>query len=327
MSRGSKKHTLLLIISALLIIVGLALSIASYSKPEQLTKTTLLYNEFRESDFQIYLHFLPNEIYPSDYITFSTGVPIYASLVNEIVVNQTEKLSGGSFSGNATYTIALVHPDGWTKNYYLSSMNVTGMSSFSKTFVLNLSEVTSYMDYLSRQAGLRLTSYNISISSSGPAEILIGGYRATSVFSHELVIKVDLSRNRIEIGTPLHYSANISKTNSTIIQNSISGMSVSTARTLSILISIAGTASLFLYVAVRESRASSEQEKFEKKYGSIIIKGSTQNPLCTSTRIELKDPEELVKASKILERPIVAGSEGEYIVNDRDICYVYKFLD
>ena len=318
----------LLVVSLILIGLGLCLGVISLTSEPYSFREVLLYSLTETSRYSIEAYTIPNDIYEDIAVPLSPEKTVYLHLVREILVNHTYEISKGSFSGIYNVTVELVHPDGWSKKYSNFSIPLSRESRVEKSIVLNISDIVSLMDKLCKQASVKLTDFDIVITSSVDPYIFIDSYtRDESPLTHTITICVSIARNRVEVRGDLSLTSVIEEKRSIREPLYVFGLTVEALRVIASSTTVSGVIGLIAYIVLyTRSRKLDIIRDFESKYSELIVESRKIIGRTSSTKIEVSSLEELVKTARLLEKPIVkitSGNNCTYMVVDKDITYVF----
>lgn len=318
--------TVLLFIVVCITFLGGLLGFLAYGREPYTTVQETLYSYTKSSKYSVWFYLKPNEIYDQSTIPAESGTPIYLSLVEGIGIDYSYRVDNVKTDGVLRIAVLLRHPDGWEKKYreYVDSFRNTTVH----TITINLSDVITYMDTLCRQIGLRLTSFNISITSYIASRVYVGSAVRDDSFTHTITIVVDLGRNRVNVVGRLAHIVPIEEKRSVYVKQKLFGLDVENLRSISVLMSSIGVVSIgaLALIRVRITTPRDVLKDFESKYRNIIVSASRVPPISNRV-IYISKPEEIVKISRLLEKPIIKYTEQNsntvlYMVVDRDIIYI-----
>ncbi len=319
------------IASLILIGVGVFIALGAFTRDPYIVSEKTLYRITRDSNINLTFLLEPNEIYDTEILQPSDSIPIYLSLVRLLVVNYTYSLSQGSARGDIKISVLLVHPDGWAKRYYEAPINI-GSRSASTELRLNLSSMAEFMVRLSKQVAAKQDMFTLRISVSGDTIISYQQFSRRDLLSQTVDLGVLIGYNKVEIsGNQSLRSVFEEKSRSTEIAR-LMGMSVEAARNLSIALTSGGIALTLISVILRNTarRPEKPEEILESRYSQAIIEinGSEKSNTKYKNVIYIDKPEELIKLSRILEKPVLkecyVDEKCEYYIVDQDVAYILK---
>lgn len=322
---------LLAIASMILIGVGAFIALGAFTREPYIVNERTLYKITRMSDLNLTFLLEPNEIYEKNVIQPNESLPIYLSLVRLLIVNYTYALSQGSASGGIMISVLLIHPDGWAKRYYEIPINIDSRSA-SRVFQLNISSITGLMMNLSRQVMAKQDMFIIRIVASGNTTISYQQYVRKDLLSHSLELKVLVGYNKIEFSGNQSIQSVFEEKGRSVEVARLMGMSVETARSISLALTSGGAVLLMFSIILRSAarRPERPEEILESRYSQAIVEVNSPKGYGSIYKniVYIERPEELVKLSRILEKPILKECYGarrcEYYIADRDIVYTLK---
>ncbi|HWQ16618.1 MAG TPA: DUF5305 family protein [Sulfolobales archaeon] len=321
----------LAIASIALIGIGAFMALGAFTREPYIVNEKTLYRITRVSELNLTFVLEPNEIYERDVIQPDGSIPIYLSLVRLLIVNYTYSLNQGTASGGMRINVLLIHPDGWVKRYYEIPINIDSRAA-SREFNLNLSDIVELMTRLSKQVMAKQDMFTLRIAVSGDTTILYEQYQRRDPLSHIMDLTVLVGYNKIEISGNQSMRSTFEEKNRSIETARLMGMSVEDARSISLALTTGGVALTLVSIIVRSSARKPErpEEILESRYSQAIVEVSSLNKHGGKHRniIYIEKPEELIKLSKILEKPVLkecydAGRCDYYIV-DQDTAFMLK---
>lgn len=329
--------SLYIMIASLVVIgIGAFIALGAFTREPYIVSERTIYRIDRVSDLNLTFLLEPNEIYETEILhpRSDETIPIYLSLVRILVVNYTYTLSQGSASGNIKISVLLLHPDGWVKKYYEIPISI-GSSSASTAFQLNLSNITDLMARLSKQVMANQDMYTIRIAVSGDIDVSYQQYSKRDLLSHSIDLNVLVSRNKIELSGNQSLQNTFEERSKSIEVAKLMGMSVDTARSVSLAVTSGGLAIMLFSIILRSTMKKPEkpEEILEKRYSQVIVEVSAQMTHGNKYKyaIYIDKPEELIKLSRILEKPVLKEcyevGRCEYYIADQDTAYILRTSD
>jgi len=322
----------LIIASLALIAIGSFIAVGAFTREPYVVLERTLYRVERASLFNLTFLLHPNEIYEAEALTPApNSTPIYISLVREMVVNYTYTVSQGTARGRVAISVILAHPDGWSKKYLEVPVEISSGRA-STTLSLNLTGLVELMARLSKQVMARSDTFTMRLVASIDTTIYLQQYSIRDQWVHTLELPVLVGYNRVEFSGG-HISARTFEEKSrTSTPATIMGTTVENARSISIAISTAGVSLLASAALARLAikRPSKPGEILERRYGQLIVEVGNSTATLKGHRnvIYIEKPEELVKLSRALEKPIlkecVGGDTCEYYIVDQDVKYTLR---
>jgi len=320
---------LILLIAALsMAVVGGVFGVSAYMREPYVVSQELLYRYSKVSRYDIYFYMKPNNIYETPIVVAESGLPIYLSLVNGVNVSYSYRVDGVRSSGSIRMAVFLRHPDGWSRKYLEKTLNFTG--SATSSLYINISDAVSTMDVLCKQVGLRLTAFSITIATYIEGTVHIGSISRRDPYNHSIAIAIDLGRNRIALeGTP-SITVPVEEKRNVYIKQSILGMDIETLRILSTSMASAGVIATAILAIARAKLSTRDPLKdFESRYQQIIVTASRIPMEGGSKTVYIRNPNELIKVARLLEKPIIKYVDGSnsqpiYMVIDRDTTYILE---
>ncbi|MET1160483.1 MAG: DUF5305 family protein [Thermoprotei archaeon] len=319
---------ILLVTAITLTTIGLVFSVLSLTREPYVSEEVVLYKTRLSSNYWVGFLLFPNDLFEKPIIQALPNKPMYLHLVREIFINHTYSVSSGVLTGTYNLTITLVHPDGWGKVYELYSISVSGNRTIKKDIVLNTSQIIEFMNHLCKQASIRLTEFDIKVTSILDPVLTIDSYtKKLSQITHNVTIHVDVSSNRLLVRGELLRSINIEEKKSINKPQYILGLPIGLTRIVSPLITTVGISCLLGYTLLYIRQRSRDIIKdFESKYSELIVESKTIRGSTGRVKVLVSNPEELVKIARLLEKPIlklVSGEEYSYVVIDSETVYTY----
>ncbi|MEB3859585.1 MAG: DUF5305 domain-containing protein [Desulfurococcales archaeon] len=320
-------HRLLFSASIALVAFAALLGIGAFSSQPYKTVEEVSFRATASSRFNVYFSLEPNEIYEKESIGPGSGLPVYLSLVREAVVEYTYSINRPPSGGSYRLAVILEHPDGWAKVYEVREGNLSGAQRVSEKLSLKVPLVVDYMDNLSSLVGASKLGYTVRIVSTVSPELGIGDPSGAALV-HEVSLSIDKARNRITINGNTTKSMVIEELEERPVRVFIAGMDVGTARVVSALLGGSGALSLLVsaWIHVSNRGRETEAEKLERKYRGLIISSTSVFEPGKTRIMEIASADELVKAARLLERPIIKlswnGKDTVYLVADKDVVYM-----
>ncbi|MEM4485134.1 MAG: DUF5305 family protein [Sulfolobales archaeon] len=316
--------------SIILIGVGVFIAFGAFAKEPYTVSERTLYRITRNSEFNLTFLLEPNEIYEENAIQLGGSTSVYLSLVRMLVVNYTYLVSQGSANGVINISVLLVHPEGWSKRYFETSIRVNGSSSASKLFQLNMSDVVDLMTRLSKQVKARYDTFTIRISATADMILSYQQYAREDMLSHSVDLNVLVGYNQIKFSGNQSMQ-NVFEEKKKIVEIvRLMGVDVDTARGISLLLASGGVALMLVSIYLRRSIKKPErpEEILESRYSQAIVEISNPRGHVGRSIVYVEKPEELIKLSRLLERPVLkecySDNMCEYYIVDRDIVYMLK---
>ncbi|PWV37337.1 MAG: hypothetical protein DJ555_02685 [Desulfurococcaceae archaeon] len=322
---------LLAIASIILIGVGAFIAVGAFTREPYIVSEKTLYRITRVSELNLTFVLEPNEIYEGEVIQPDSSIPIYLSLVRLLMVNYTYSLSQGVASGGMRVNVLLIHPDGWVKKYYETPIN-TDSRSVSKVFSLNLSDATELMIKLSKQVKAKQDMFTLRIVVDGDITISHQQYARRDSLSHALDLKVLVGYNKIEISGNQSMRSVFEEKSKSVETARLMGMSVDSARGVSLALTTGGVTLTLVSIVLRVNARKPErpEEILESRYSQAIVEVSSINMHSGNYRniVYIEKPEELIKLSKILEKPVLKEcydtKKCDYYIMDQDTAFMLK---
>lgn len=313
-------------------VVGAMLGFYAYSREPYIEVEKPLYRYVRESAYSIQIALKPNRVYGTQTLQLEEGktLPIYLNLVDNISISYSFSVENANTTGTLQLLVLLKHPHGWSVKYIELMDDFANKAS--QTLSIDLDEAIAYMEDLCREVGLKLTVFNISIVSFFSGKVRVGSVTRSDSFVHGVSLLADLSRNRIEFSGPLSQKAPVEEKRTVYIQQTIFGIGVDMLRIASPIITSVGAVATAVLAIVRLRISPRDPVKdFESKYRALIVSASHVQGAGNRV-VKVSSPEEIVKTSRLLEKPIIkhveagGGNPGKvaYMVIDRDATYVYE---
>jgi len=318
-----------IVTTALLIAIAVTLAsgiigVYAYMREPYIAKQITLYRYTKVSSYQIDFYMKPSNIYGDIIVSAESKTPIYLNLVNGINISYIYRVDNAKTAGTLRTVILLYHPDGWSKKYLDESIEF-----FEKALAniyIDMNSTVKTMDNLCKEVGLRLSTFNIVINTYIDSKTEIGSITKIDPYNHTITLKVDLTRNRIDVAGNLLLTTPIEEKKTIYEKQYIFGVDVEgmrTASTISIASGAIATATL-LIIKTRFTGKEDPLKKFESRYRDIIVE--VKNIPEKSTLIYVSKPEELVKIARLLETPIhrvVDNNTVRYYVIAEDKVYTF----
>ncbi|MEM1611114.1 MAG: DUF5305 family protein [Sulfolobales archaeon] len=322
----------MLIASITMLSVGVFIAAGAFTRDPYVVSERTIYRVERISTFNLTFYLLPNEIYEEEILSpIPNSTPIYLSLVRELLINYTYVISQGSARGVIRISVLLIHPDGWSKRYLEIPIDVSSNRA-SESFSINLTGASELMTRLSKQVMARSDSYVIRISANIDTTLSIQQYSRRDLEVHSIELPVYIGYNKVDISGNLTSGRTFEDRERNIITAMVMGMPVGVARNISLGLTIAGVSLLAISIAFRSlaTRARKPEEILERRFSQLIVEvGNSRLPLKGGKNIVyIEKPEELVKLSRMLEKPILreclSREKCEYYIVDQDVTYMLR---
>lgn len=328
----NKKRFVLLVIMIIalcMLFVGGLFTVFAYTKKPYTIVQNVLYSYTKNSRFSVQFILKPNQLYDTPMLSAEDNLPIYLNLVNSIIFDYRYRVDDLKASGILQIVVLLKHPDGWSKKYLESRTNFS--DSALHRFELNMHDIVNYMENICGQVGAKLTVFNISVISYVMGEVYLDSNVHLDSFTHTVTLTVDLVKNRISVADPLVQTLSVEEKKDTYIAQTLFGLSIEDLRVTSVFLSFTGAmlAGVSIFTWFRISGKDPLRE-FESRYRDIIVSASKIPPLNEKNIVYLSKPEEIVKISRLLEKPIVKYVEQDndsdrvlYTVFDKESAYIF----
>ena len=322
-------YTSLLIASLIMVSLAGVIGYATFTRKPYVVKEYTLFSVRRRSEYSLKFLLAPNEVFGEE-LSYDPKIPIYLSIVKFIHINYSLDYENATASGNLNITINVVHPDGWSKTYLLTSKSFNNTSHIIGELKLNLSRLQMFMNNLTSELGLKPSLFDVIVDTSVKSRLKVGSRVVIDPFTHSITLTIDTRNNRVTVKGNLSKSDIISRKISKTEEVNIVGFKVNTLRLVSIILAIVGISSLTISTfMLMRLRSFSIVEKFERKYSDILVTTDSMPKGSNVTKISLSSLEELAKLARLLERPILKlqpsnGGELQYFIVDRDVVYVVK---
>ncbi|MEM4514222.1 MAG: DUF5305 family protein [Ignisphaera sp.] len=332
MVNKNKKPVFLLILTFIaLIILSIStfLVVFTYIREPYTTLEKTLYSYTKDSRFLIRFILKPNQVYDSPMLSAEDNIPIYLNLVNSIVLDYRYLINNLKTSGNLHVVVFLQHPDGWSKKYLENRINFSDIALHKVE--LSIHDIIDYMENICKQIGVKLSVFNISITSYVMSKVYLGSNEYPDSLTHTVTLILDLIRNRVSVAGPLTQSLVVEEKTKLYIAQTLFGLSIENLRiTSAFLLAIGGIligVSAFVWFRFPDKDPVKE---FESKYQSIIVSASRIPSLSGKNVIYLTKLEEIIKISRLLEKPIIKYIERDnnqnrilYTVLDKESVYFF----
>ena len=311
----------LLIAMAITLLSGV-IGVYSYMREPYRAMQITLYSYTKVSRYQVNFYMKPNNIYGDIVISADTKIPIYLNLVNDINISYIYRAINAKTYGTLRTVILLLHPDGWSKKYF---DNFTEFSEKAATNIyIDLNSTIKTMDSLCKEAGLRLSTFSIVITTYIDAKTEIGSVTKVDTYNHSITLGIDLTRNRIDVAGNLQLTTPVEEKKTLYEKQEVFGVDIESARISSTIATALGSIATATLLVTKARIAEKENplKRFESRYRNIIIE--VKNMPEKLTLIQVSKPEELAKIARLLETPIhkvVNDSTVKYYVIDKDKIY------
>lgn len=318
-----------LIASIVLIVLAGVVGSYAYSREPYIVEDYVAARADAVSEYGITFELAPNDIYGTTLSYDGKKLPVYLSLLRNVVVRHSFRLLYGHASGNYSLEITLVHPDGWSKVFSQTSRAFSGEPALSSVAQLNITETRLLMESLAKQAGTRLTAYNINITAKISYTATVGSEKRGDSIAHTVILNLDISRGLAEVRGGLKENKPIIIPGRRAVPVVLAGFTVDTLRTTVPVLGLAGVVllSAYTYLSVKTEKTPSIAE-LERKYRDILVEGAAPPEFSSMDVVVLKNIEELVKVARILEKPVVKASSGldkvVYYIVDKKTVYVVE---
>lgn len=325
---GILTYTTLFASIVLLVLAGVLGSYA-FSRDPYIVEDVVVARADAVSEYGIAFLLSPNEIYGTVLAYEGKPVPVYLALAREVLLKHTFRLSYGTASGNYSLRVYVAHPDGWTKEIRSAADSFSARPTVSLSERLNVTELRSFVEGLSRQAGIRLASYSIVVVAKVDYSVALGPHVRRGSVEHRVDLEVDQTRGWIAVRGEPSQSRPVTVSTRVVTPVTLAGVPVESLRTVAPSMGVAGVALLFAYVVVfARSKETGPTVRLERKYRDLIVEGTRLPDLSSGDLVVLKDLEELVKVARLVERPVVKVSSNPgrvvYYIVDRRITYIVE---
>jgi hypothetical protein len=316
--------TIALLIAVTITLASGIIGVYAYMREPYIARQITLYSYTKVSGYQIVFYMKPNNIYGDIAVSAESKLPIYLNLVNGINISYIYRVDNAKTTGTLRIVVLLSHPDGWSKKYLDESIEF--LEKALANIYIDVNNTIKTMDSLCKEVGLRPSTFNIVINTYIDSKTEIGSITKIDPYNHTITLKVDLTRNRIDVAGNLLLTTPIEGKKTVYEKRYIFGVDVEgmrTASTISIASGAIATATL-LVIKMRFSEKENPLKKFESRYRDIIIE--VKNIPEKSTLIYVGKPEELVKIARLLETPIhkvVDNNIVKYYVIAEDKTYTF----
>lgn len=332
MKNKNKKYILLsilMLIALSLLTIGASLVVFTYTREPYIAMEKIIYGYTKDSRFLIRFILKPNQVYDLPILSAEDNIPIYLNLVDSIVLDYGYRIINLKTLGTLQVVVSLQHPDGWSKKYLESRINFND-SALHKV-ELSVHDIVSYMENICKQIGVKLSVFNISITSYVMNKIYLESNEYPDSHTHTVTLMFDLIRNRISVAGPLTQSFVVEEKTKIRLAQTLFGLSIENLRIASTLLLTTGGVligvSAFTWFRFPDKDPIKE---FESRYQNIIVSASRIPPLSGKNVVYLAKPEEIVKISRLLEKPIIKYIEQDnnqdrilYTVFDKESVYVF----
>ncbi|MEM2500018.1 MAG: DUF5305 family protein, partial [Sulfolobales archaeon] len=194
---------------------------------------------------------------------------------------------------------------------------------------LNMTEIRLLMESLSKQAGIRLTSYDIVVVAEVSYSVTLASQVKKGSIEHSIKLEVDLSRGLIMVRGESSQSKLETATTKVVTPVTLAGIHVEVLRTASPVIGVVGLSLLSAYLVMSAKfKETSRVLRLERKYRDVIVEGSKLPDFSSNEIAVLKDLEELVKVARIVEKPVIKVTPNPdkivYYIVDRRTVYIVE---
>ncbi|MEM2055905.1 MAG: DUF5305 family protein [Sulfolobales archaeon] len=315
--------------SVVLLVLAGVLGSYAFSREPYVVEEIVVARASAISEYSIVFNLKPNEIYGTSIAYGGKPIPIYLTLAQEAVVKHTFRLTYGIASGNYSLSIYVAHPDGWTKEIRKTREGFTEKSSVARLESLNITEIRLLMENLSKQVGIRLTSYDIVVVAEVSYSVTLASQVKKGSIEHSIKLEVDLSRGLITVRGESSQSKLETATTKVVTPVTLAGIHVEVLRTVSPVIGVVGLSLLSAYLVMSAKfKETSRVLRLERKYRDVIVEGSKLPDFSSNEIAVLKDLEELVKVARIVEKPVIKVTPNPdkivYYIVDRRTVYIVE---
>ena len=248
-------------------------------------------------------------VYDSE--TVHSGEPIFPKLTCFLNIGFTYNILGNQFqniSGNSqTYARVMDEQSGWQRTIPILPQTAFTGNSYSSTASLDLCRVTTLLDLVEKETGLRANTYTIEIVTNVAFAANVSGQAITGTFDPILAFKYDkvhlyLANTNAEIA-PMHITKEGLAGSSNMQANTLSILGwepkVSFIRAIALLglaISLCGLiiTGLFVFITANQS----EDALIHLRYGSMLVDVYEKNLEPTSTTIDVTSMDDLAKLAE-----------------------------
>ncbi len=316
-----------------LIIATIPIIILSHARPA-VVETELTRNQV---SYTVKYHYLarvtPSIIYSYKDIV-DTSYPLYTPLVKNITFNLTidvkSKYGIARVNGKANIVVRLGEEKGW--NISLSNISVTINESHTTVPIeINMSRIKNILNSVREELNIPAGNYYIAIEPRIKLETWSKNQAyASKTLEPTLMLKIGSGRGKILIDGLTYKDEYIDKYKKQDIQYiSLLGLTIPvlTLRYISYILVVTSIGMALAHTLIFRDKKEFDVSSVLSKYGSYIVEAS--NVKLGTQIIKLKDFEELLRLSRVLNKPIVyvkANGNYKFLVVDYNIVYVYEYL-
>jgi signal peptidase I len=248
-------------------------------------------------------------VYDSE--TVRSGEPIFPKLTCFLNIGFTYSILGNQFqniSGNhQMYARIMDEQSGWQRTIPIIPQTAFTGNSYSSMASLDLCQVTTLLDLVEKETGLRANTYTIEIVTNAAFIANVSGQAITGTFDPILAFKYDkvhlyLANTNAEID-PMHITKEGLAGSSNMQANTLSILGwepkVSFIRAIALLglaISLCGLITTGLFVFITTSQ--SEDALIQMRYGSMLVDVYEKNLEPASTTIDVASMDDLAKLAE-----------------------------
>jgi signal peptidase I len=301
---GMLESTLYLL--GFLFIVFLGLSIFAFTRPSTRTADKIKYQQFGNYS---YTATGTLGVYDSEMVR--SGEPIFPKLTCFLNIGFTYNILGNQLqntSGNSQmYARVMDAQSGWQRTIPIIPQTAFTGNSYSSMAALDLCQVTSLLDLVEKETGLRASTYTLEIVTNIAFTSNASGQAITDTFDPILTFKYDkvhlyLANTKNETD-PMGITKEGLASNSNMQSNTLSilgrNFSVDSIRVFALLglvISLCGLIITGLFVL--NTASQSEDALIRLRFGSMLVDVYEKSLEPTSTTIDVTSMEDLAKLAE-----------------------------
>ncbi len=329
-NRKMKKAVYVIVIA--LIIITIPITILSHAKPAiirvEQTRNHVLYTV----RYDYLARVTPSIIYGYKDVV-GTGYPLYMPLVRDITFNLTinvkSKYGIERINGKADVVVKLGEENGW--NITLDNTSATINSSHTTIPIeINMTRIKSILNSVKEELNIPTGNYYVAIEPRIKIETWSKSQAHVSkILQPTLTLKIGSSRGKILIDELAYKDEYVDKYEEQSIQYiSLLGLTVPvlTLRYISYILVVTSIGAAIAYTLIFRGKRELNVAEVLSKYGSYILKA--KDVKLGTQIIKLKDFEELLRLSRILNKPIMyveANNNHRFLVIDYNTVYVYEY--
>lgn len=305
---------LLFAVSLVFFISGIVIALKAFSvEPYYVEKLVLNEGSVIRTRVNPFVIFYPNEIYGEESLSLYSDIPVYANLARELEIKYEVIVINGRMTGELSRIVKVIHQDGWYKIISEERTLTEGITRLDGSISINLTDLRTVMERLSRQAGVSLREFTLNIVLSASLELNLQDGVKRESFSHSINIIVDLIRNRVDVVGSQEAVKPLEEKIERMKVNEFMSITIDSWRKISITlggIGIAGLAlsQLLLWLDRERSRRSPEHRIEDI---TIEIRETLEEAARGAKVLTAKSLEEVEKLATLVGKPVLKTTDKD----------------